>query len=100
MNPHFVRIPCLTSLSARRLPRRNLQALGGQAHRALDAEIFGFGALKQFLADLFEGTDFAAGERDAEGLLARSFPLGAILHPWLPDFVDRLNYKGEQLVEE
>ncbi len=66
MDPHLVRIPCLTSLSARRLPRGDLQALGGQAHGALNAKIFGLGTLKQFLADLFKGTDFAAGEGDTD----------------------------------
>lgn len=55
MNPHLVRIPRLTPFTARRLSRRHLQALRWQADRALDTEILGFGALDEFLADLFEG---------------------------------------------
>jgi len=41
------------SLSAGRLARGDFQGLGGQAHRALDSEILGFGALKELGAHLF-----------------------------------------------
>lgn len=74
MNSHLIRIPSLTSLPARRLPGRNLQALSREAHRTLDAEILGFGTLKQLLADFLESTDFAAGEGDAEWIVSTTSP--------------------------
>ena len=66
MNPHLIRIPRLTPLTTRRLSRRDLQLLRRQADGAFDAEVFGFGALEEFLADFFEGGDFAAGQGDAD----------------------------------
>lgn len=53
MDPHLKHIPCLAPLSAGRLARGDFQGLGGQAHRALDSEILGFGALKELGAHLF-----------------------------------------------
>ena len=66
MDPHLIRIPRLTPLPTRRLPRRHLQAFGRQADGALDAQILGFGALEEFLAYFFEGGYFFAGECDAD----------------------------------
>lgn len=66
MNPHLKHIPRFTSLTARRLPRRDLQALCRQAHGALDAQILGLGALDQFLADLLKGLQFARSQGDAD----------------------------------
>ena len=53
MDPHLKRIPRLTALPTRRLPRRDLQDLGRQPHGALDAQVLGLGALDQLLADFF-----------------------------------------------
>lgn len=66
MDPHLVRIPGLTPLTTRRLPGRDLQALCRQANGALDAQVLGFGALDQFLADFLERLHFARGEGDAD----------------------------------
>lgn len=66
VNPHLVRIPCLAALTARCLPGCHLQAFGGQADWAFDAEVLGFGALDQLLADFLEGLDFARCEGDAD----------------------------------
>ncbi len=66
MNPHLKCIPCLAPLSTRRLPRCNLQGFGRQAYGSLHAQILGFGALDQFLADFFEGLDLARGEGDSD----------------------------------
>jgi hypothetical protein len=62
VNPHLKGIPCLTSLSARRLPRSDLETLRREAYRALDAQVLGFCALDELLADFFEGLHFAGGE--------------------------------------
>lgn len=53
------------TLSVRRLAGADLQVLGGQAHRALDAEVLGLGALNELRADLLERLNLAAGESDA-----------------------------------
>lgn len=81
MNPHLKRIPRLTPLPTRRLPRRDLQALGRQAHGALDAQVLGFGALDQLLADFLEGLHFAGGERDADlvGFLLEGMRVSGVL---------------------
>jgi hypothetical protein len=57
VHAHLVRVPRLRSLSARRLARGDLQLLGGQADRALDAQVLGLGAVDQLLADFLEGLD-------------------------------------------
>ena len=62
MNSHLIHIPRLTALATRRLPGRDLQNLGGQADWTFDAQILGFGALDQLLADLLEGLNFAGCE--------------------------------------
>lgn len=66
MDPHLVRIPRLATFTARRLPRRHLQALGRQADGALDAEVLGLCALDELLADLFERRHFLARQGDAD----------------------------------
>ena len=66
VDPHLKRIPSLTPLPTRRLPRRDLQHLSRQPHGAFDAQVLGLGALDQLLADFFEGLHFARGERDAD----------------------------------
>lgn len=66
MNAHLIRIPRLTPLTARRLPGRDLQALGRQADGALDAEILALGPLDQLLAYFFEALHFARGQGDAD----------------------------------
>jgi hypothetical protein len=66
MNPHLIHIPRLAPLAARRLAGRNLQALRGQPHGALHAQILGLGALDELLADFLEGGDFARGQSYAD----------------------------------
>ncbi len=66
VDPHFVRIPRLTSFTTRGLPRRDFQALCRQADRALDTQVLGFGTFDQLLADLLQGLDFAGSEGDAD----------------------------------
>lgn len=61
VNSHLVRVPRLASLTAGCLPRGHLQALRRQADGPLDAQVLGFCALDEFLADFFEGGDLFAG---------------------------------------
>jgi len=65
MYPHLKGIPGLTSLSAGSLTSSNLQALCGEADRALDAEVLRLGTLDELLADLLESLNFAGGKSDA-----------------------------------
>ena len=66
MDSHLKHIPRLAPLTTGRLACRHLQALGRQAHGALDAQVLGLGALDQLLADLFERLHFARGQSDAD----------------------------------
>lgn len=66
MNPHLVRIPRLTALAARGFPRRDLQALGRQPHRALDTQILGLCPLDQFLAHFLKRLHFSRRQSDAD----------------------------------
>lgn len=66
MNAHLIRIPRLTPLTTRRLPRGNFQALGRETDWALDAEVLALRTLDELLADLFEALDFARGQGDAD----------------------------------
>lgn len=66
MDAHLIRIPRLTPLTARRLPRGNLQALGRKTDGALDAEVLALRALDELLADLFQALDFARCQGDAD----------------------------------
>jgi hypothetical protein len=66
VDPHLVHIPCLASLAAGGLPRRDLQRLGRQAHGTLDAQVLGFGALEELGAHFLEGLHFATGEGYAD----------------------------------
>jgi len=74
MNPHLESIPSLGSLTTGRLSGGNLQGLGWEADRALDAEVLGLGALDELLADFLEGRDLSAGQGDADfvGFLDRN----------------------------
>jgi hypothetical protein len=64
--PHLIQIPRLRALTTRRLARANLQVLGREAHRALDAEVLALGTLDQLAADLLQGGDFARGQGNAD----------------------------------
>ena len=66
MNPHLIGIPCLASLTTRRLPSGDLQTLRGQADRTLNAQILRFGTFNQLLADFFKGLNFARSQGDAD----------------------------------
>jgi hypothetical protein len=66
VNPHLIHIPGLTTLSTRRLARRDLQTFRRQAHGSLDAQILGFRTLDEFLADFFKRRNFSAGQGDAD----------------------------------
>lgn len=66
VDAHLVRIPSLTSLTARRLPRSDFQALGRKTDGALHAEVLALRALDELLADLFEALDFARCQGDAD----------------------------------
>lgn len=59
VNAHLIRIPSLTPLTARGLPRGDLQTLGREADGALDAEVLALGALDELLAHLFQALDLA-----------------------------------------
>ena len=66
MDAHLEHVPRLAALAAGGLPRGHLQRLGGQAHGALDAELFALGAVEEFGAHFLEGGDFAGGQGDAD----------------------------------
>lgn len=66
MDPHLKHIPRLAPLPAGRLPCGHLQALGRQAHGALDAQVLGLGPLDQLLAYFLERLHFARGQGDAD----------------------------------
>ena len=66
MNSHLIRIPRLTSLTARRLPSCDLQRLCRQADGALHTQVLGLGALDEFLTDFLEGLHFAGGKGNAD----------------------------------
>lgn len=65
MNPHFVCVPSLASLTTRRLAGRNLERLRWKADGALDAEVLGLGSLDKLLADFLQTLYFAACQSDA-----------------------------------
>ena len=52
MNAHLVCVPSLGSLSVGSLTGGDLELLGGETNRALDAELLGLGAVDELLADL------------------------------------------------
>lgn len=66
MNTHFVRVPGLGTLTARRLASGDLQRLGWQTDGSLDAQVLALGALENLSADLLEDSDLAGGESDAD----------------------------------
>lgn len=66
VDAQFVAIPGLGTLAARRLSGGDLEGLGGQADRTLDAEVLALGTLDELGADLFEGGHLARGEGDAD----------------------------------
>ena len=53
VNAHLIHIPGFTPFTTRRLPRGDLQTLGGQTHRPLDAEVLALRTLDELLADFF-----------------------------------------------
>lgn len=71
MDAHLEAIPGLGTLTARSLTGGDLEGLGGETDRALDAQVLGLGALEDLSADLLEDADFARGEGDSDlvGLL-------------------------------
>ncbi len=66
MNSHLESVPCLRSFTARSLSGGNLEGLGWEADRTLDAEVLGLGTLNELLADLLERLDLSAGQGDSD----------------------------------
>ena len=66
MNPHLIRIPRLTSLTTRRLSRRNLESLRRQTDGSAHAQVLALRALDQLRAHFLESLHFARGEGDAD----------------------------------
>lgn len=66
MDAHLEAVPGLGTLTARRLTGGDLEGLGGQADRSLEAEVLVLGALDDLGADLLEGLDLLGGESDAD----------------------------------
>ena len=66
MDPHLESIPCLASLTTRCLPGGDLQNLGWETNRSLDAEILALRTLDELLADLFERLHLTRGQGDAD----------------------------------
>ena len=66
MDPHLVRVPGLGTLTVGGLAGGDLEALGGQADGALDAEVLVLGALEELARDLLKRLDLARGQGDAD----------------------------------
>lgn len=66
MNSQLIHIPSLGTFTTRSLSGSDLEALGWETDRSLDAEILGLGAINKFLADLLEGRDVLGGQGDTD----------------------------------
>lgn len=66
VDAHLKGVPGLGTLTTRGLAGGDLQVLGGQADRTLDAELLVLGTVDELLAHLLERLDVARGESDAD----------------------------------
>jgi hypothetical protein len=66
VNAHLEHIPGLASLTTGCFSGCDLQGFGGEADGAFDAQVLGFGPLKELSAHFFERGDFPRGERNAD----------------------------------
>ncbi len=66
VDPHLECVPRLAALAVGRLARGDLEHLRRQAHGALDAQIFGLGALNQLAAHLLQRLHLARRQGDAD----------------------------------
>jgi hypothetical protein len=66
VDAHLEAVPGLGALTAGGLAGGDLEGLGGQADRALEAEVLALGALDDLGADLLEDLDLAGGQGDAD----------------------------------
>jgi hypothetical protein len=66
VDAHLKGVPGLGTLTVGGLTGGDLEALGGKADGALDAELLVLGAVDELLADLLERLDVARGEGDAD----------------------------------
>lgn len=66
VDAHLEHVPGLGTLTVGGLTGADLEVLGGQTDRTLDAEVLALGAVDELSADLLEVLDVAAGEGDAD----------------------------------
>ena len=66
MDTHFVVVPGLRTLTARRLTGGVRQNLSGETNRALDVELLVLGAVHEVIAHLFETLHIARRESDTD----------------------------------
>lgn len=66
MDSHLKAIPGLGTFTTGGFTGGNLQGLGWETDRSLDAEFLSLGTLDEFTADLLEGIDLLASEGDAD----------------------------------
>lgn len=66
VDSHLKRVPGFGTFTTRGLPGRDLQVLGWQAHRSLDAQILRLRALDELAAHLLQRRDFLGGESNAD----------------------------------
>lgn len=66
MDPHLEHVPRLATLAAGRFAGGHFEGLGGEADRALDAQVLGLGALEELTAHLFQGRNLARGQGYAD----------------------------------
>ncbi len=66
MNSHLEGVPSLGTFTTGGLSGGDLEGLGWQTNRALDAEILSLRTLNELLADLLEGLDLSAGQGNAD----------------------------------
>jgi hypothetical protein len=63
---HLEHIPSLGTLTIRCLTGGNLEVLGRQANRSLDAEVLALGTINELGADLLEGLAVARSEGNSD----------------------------------
>lgn len=66
MDAHLIHVPGLGALTAGGLSGGDLEGLGGQAHRSLDAQVLGLCALQQLTAYLLQRLHLSARQGDAD----------------------------------
>ena len=68
VNPHFIAIPSLGTLTVGSLPRGDFEDFSRQSDGSLDFEILVLGPGNQICADLFDVLDMARGQGNTDSV--------------------------------